>query len=132
MERRRAKRIAVNVDVQVSVMDDVPASAARSDADEKIERVALATEGAGEFFDAEIVDLSVNGARLTSATQPPLLSRVSLAFDFKEHKYIHATALVMWRTSVPSPQGQYGFGVLFEAVPLPVRQSIEKAVNASS
>jgi hypothetical protein len=126
---RRAKRIAVNIDVQVSVMDDVPASVTQSDAERNIERVKLSTEGAGEFFDAEMVDVSFNGAGLTSETQPPLLSRVSLAFNFQEHRYVHVTALVMWRTTVPSPQGQYGFGVLFEAMPVDVRMSINKAVE---
>jgi hypothetical protein len=131
MERRRSKRIAVNVDVQISVMDDVPGSVLQADpADDKIERVVFATEGAGEFFDAQMVDLSVNGARLMSETQPPLLSRVSLAFSFGELRHVHATALVMWRTTVPSSQGQYSFGVLFEAMPVDVRVGIHKAVTA--
>lgn len=133
MERRRSKRISVNIDVQLSVMDDEPASSSQAKpADNKVERVILATEGAGQFFDAEMVDLSVNGARLVSETPPPLLSRVSLAFDFEKHKYIQATALVMWRTTSASPQGMYSFGVLFEAMPVKVRVAIDEAVTAQS
>jgi hypothetical protein len=130
MERRRSQRVAVNLDVECVVTDDAPRSVLRADAvDNKIERVAFSTEGAGEFFDARMVDISVNGARLVSGTQPPLLSRLKLSFSFENFKHLEATALVMWRTSVPMSEGQYSFGVLFEAIPVDVRVSIHNAVT---
>ena len=132
-ERRRAKRIAVNIEVVVSVMDNAPASVVQAGpAESNIERVVFATQGSGEFFDADMLDISTNGARLASDLHPPLLSRVSLAFNFEELKYVHATALVMWRTTVPGSDGRYGFGVLFEAIPVDVRVRIEKAINAKA
>ncbi len=126
--------MTVNVDVQLSVMDDVPASIIQANsADANIERVPLSTEGAGEFFDARMVDISANGARLTSETRPPLLARVSLAFSFAGFNYVHATGLVMWRTSAPSTQGQqHSFGVLFESMPVEVRVGIERVITEQS
>lgn len=133
MERRRSQRIAVNLNVECSVTDDAPRSVLQANpADNKIERVLLSTTGAGQFFDGRMVDLSVNGACLSSESQPPLLSRLSLSFSFAEFKHVQATALVMWRTTGPSPQGEYSFGVLFEAIPVDVRVSIQKAVTAQN
>lgn len=130
MERRRSQRVAVNLDVECVVTDDAPRSVVQADAVDKIERVTFSSEGAGEFFDARMVDISVNGARLMSGTQPPLLSRLKLTFTFEDFKHLEATALVMWRTSVPSPQGQHSFGVLFEAIPVDVRVRIHKAITS--
>ncbi|WNG16160.1 PilZ domain-containing protein [Cystobacter fuscus] len=133
MERRRSQRIAVNLEVEASVTDDAPRSVVRADpVDDNIERVSFSTEGAGQFFDAQMMDLSVNGARLSSETRPPLLSRMSLSFSFAEFKHVQATALVMWRTRAPSPQGQYSFGVLFEAIPVDVRMSIHKLITSQN
>jgi hypothetical protein len=132
-DRRRAKRIAVNIEVVVSVMDNAPGSVVQANpAESNIERVVFTTQGSGEFFDADMLDISTNGARLSSELQPPLLSRVSLAFNFEELRYVHATALVMWRTRTPASDGKYGFGVLFEAIPVDVRVRIEKAITTKA
>ncbi|WP_375772619.1 PilZ domain-containing protein [Archangium gephyra] len=131
MERRRSQRIAVNLEVEFSVTDDAPRSVLQADPkDDQIERVTFPTDGAGEFYEARILDLSVNGARLSSRMQPALLSRLGLSFSFAEFKHVQATALVMWRTAGASPEGEYGFGVLFEAIPVDVRVSIHKAITA--
>lgn len=63
----------------------------------------------------------------------PLMSRVALHFEVREVGRIDAIGWVMWRRDadckVPSGSGEpvtlpKGFGVLFEAVPLEVRQAI--------
>ena len=97
-------------------------------------RIALARGAAEPFaaprelFEATIRDLSVNGARLVAAAVPPWLSRLSLSFELPAYGSALAVAIVMWRTTTRDEDGP-GFGVLFEAVDLDVRNLIADMIE---
>lgn len=130
MERRRAPRVAVSIPTKVDVLPEArgPSPSAQPEQGD-IERVRINTEMAGEFFQAQLLDLSENGARLSAETAPPLLARVGISFRL-DGVMVPTLGLVMWRTRAPGPDGRLSFGVLFEAVPIEVRQTILRLVDA--
>jgi hypothetical protein len=129
-ERRRAARVQVEIRATVEVLGARPA---RFDPD--YECLTIPNDLAGQRFSATIVDLSMNGARLTSTVIPALMSRISLFFEVPGHGSTLGACLVMWRRATPSappPSGDWrgeashlpGFGVLFEALDISARQAI--------
>jgi hypothetical protein len=133
-DRRRAVRIRVGIPATVEVLGD-PHRQGGFDAG--YERLVVPADMAGARFDATILDLSINGARLGTSNLPALLSRLSLTFSLPGYGRALAVCMVMWRRTAAEPQspgsdaGEPGFGVLFEAVDIGVRKGIADLVSAS-
>jgi hypothetical protein len=135
-DRRRAARVRVSIPATVEVLGDPHK---QGGFDTGYERLVVPADMAGARFDATILDLSINGARLGASTFPALLSRLSLAFTLPGYGRALAVSIVMWRRTTPeaqSPgsdagQGEPGLGVLFEAVDIGVRKCIADLVSSS-
>ncbi len=133
-DRRRAARVRVCVPASIEVLGEMPA---RGGFDTGYERLVVPADMAGSRFDATILDLSTNGARLSAANLPPLLSRLSVQFSLAGYGAALAVCIVMWRRSKPegpptNPDdgpGSPEFGVLFEAVDIGVRKCIGDLVG---
>jgi hypothetical protein len=135
-DRRRAARVRVSIPATVEVLGDPH----RQDGlDTGHERLVVPADKAGARFDATILDLSINGARLGASHFPPLLSRLSLTFSLPGYERALVVCMVMWRRTAAEPQpvgsdagqGEPGFGVLFEAVDFGVRKGIADLVSDS-
>jgi len=136
-DRRRARRIPVNVPVAVEVVGhhevELHENLARV-----YERVASNPSAHGMKFPASIRDLSTNGVFI-SGEALPLLSRVILRFELSDFGTVEALGWSMWRRSEDCqlPRGDQavtlprGFGVLFEAIPLDARLAIHELVGAT-
>jgi hypothetical protein len=135
-DRRRAARVRVSVPATVEVLGD-PHKHGGFDAG--YERLIVPAEMAGARFDATILDLSINGARLGASKVPPVLSRLSLTFSLPGYDRALAVCIVMWRRTASEPQspgsdagpGAPEFGVLFEAVDIGLRKCIADLVSRS-
>ena len=134
-ERRRARRIIVNVPATVEPLGETKVDL-HPELAKVYERVAASTERAGEQLTAVIRDLSVGGAFLVGESLP-LLTRVKLTFELEGHGEVEAIAWTLWRRqadcAIPGPDGDItelpqGFGVLFEAIPLEARIAIHNLV----
>jgi hypothetical protein len=136
-ERRRARRIAVNIPTAIEVVGhhdvELHANLARV-----YERVTSNPAALGKRFPASIRDLSTNGMFITGDALP-LLSRVIMRFELDDFGSIDALGWILWRRSedceVPRGSGTVtlprGFGVLFEAIPLDARLAIHELVGAA-
>jgi hypothetical protein len=135
-DRRRAARVRVSIPATVEVLGDPHK---HGGFDTGYERLVVPADMAGARFDATILDLSINGARLGASKFPALLSRLSLAFSLPGYGGALAVCMVMWRRTTPEAQsagsdagqGELGFGVLFEAVDIGVRKCIADLVSRS-
>jgi len=135
-ERRRAARMAVNLPALVEKIGHRelhlhPALVSC------YERVHPNGENLGLKFPAAVTDLSSNGCFV--AGQPlPLLSRVALSFSLPDYGQVETIGWVLWRRTtdaeipaegdLPMRSLKAGFGVLFEAMPLPARIHIERLI----
>jgi hypothetical protein len=135
-DRRSAARVRVCIPATVDVLGD---ASAPGGFDTGYERLVVPADMAGARFDATILDISINGARLGGSKLPPLLSRLSLTFSLPGYERALAVCMVMWRRTAAEPHppasddspGAPGFGVLFEAVDIGVRKCIADLVSAS-
>lgn len=138
IERRRVARIPVHIPATVEVIAGAPEGRAM---DAGYECVSVPNQMAGQRFEAMVRDISVNGARLSARLIPPLLARISLAFEMPGYGMALAMCIVLWRRGPvfgdpPDGEslepGEVGFGVLFEAVDLAVRKTIAEMVERSA
>ena len=135
-ENRRARRIVVNVPAVVESVGQ-PAVQLHPNLAAVYSRVGASSAPSGVRFPGVVRDLSTNGAFI--AGDPlPLLSRVSVRFDLEGVGAVEAIGWVLWQRSadceVPGADGKpiflpRGIGVLFEAVPLDVRNAIARLVS---
>jgi len=132
-DNRRAHRFVVNVPAVVEPVGQ-PAVRLHPNLAAVYERVEANPSLVGQRFPAVVRDLSTNGAFLTG--EPfSLLTRVAVHFEVASIGPIDAVGWVLWRREadceVPGPHGDMvplprGFGILFEAIPLEIRQAIAK------
>lgn len=135
-DKRHARRVIVNAPVLVESIGQ-PAANLHPNLVAVYERVEAAAPNPGTRFPAVVRDLSTNGAFITLGTQTaellPLLSRVAVHFQVERIGTVDAVGWVLWRRTrpcqVPGADGTpahlpAGFGILFEAISLEVRQAI--------
>ncbi len=133
-DRRRAARVRVSIPASVEVLGDPHK---QGGFDTGYERLVVPADMAGARFEATILDLSINGARLSASKMPALLSRLSLSFSLPGYGRALAVCMVMWRRTAEAQApgtesaGEPGFGVLFEAVDIGVRKCIADLVSQS-
>lgn len=135
-DRRAARRIPVKLVANVRCQQ-------RTAGVEGAQESVPAPAGSPADFEATMVDLSLNGARL-HATQhvPPLLARLEIRFVLPDYGIVDAIGIVMWRRTThfivpPKRLGKVmttspGFGVLFESIPLGARITIDEMVMRHS
>ncbi len=130
-DKRRASRIVVNAPALVESIGQPPANLHPNLA-AVYERVAAAGAAPGKRFPAVVRDLSTNGAFIT-ADPLPLMARVAAHFHVERVGSIDVVGWVLWRRAreceVPGADGAMvtlpaGFGILFEAIALDVRQAM--------
>ena len=135
-DHRRARRILLNVPAvvesigqpDVDLHPNLAAVYSRVDADRG---------HVGARFPGVVRDLSTNGAFI--AGEPlPLLSRVAVRFELEGIGAVEAVGWVLWQRAsdceVPGQSGETvflprGIGVLFEAIPLDIRNAIARLVH---
>ena len=135
-DNRRARRILLNVPAVVESIGQ-PAVDLHPNLAAVYTRVNADPAHVGSRFPGVVRDLSTNGAFI--AGEPlPLLARVALRFDLEGIGNIEAVGWVLWQRSadceVPGQGGEKvflprGIGVLFEAIPLDVRNAIARLVH---
>jgi hypothetical protein len=136
-EKRRARRIGVNIPTVVEVIDRPPIDL-HPNLLKVYERVACNMEAAGKRFPGVIRDLSTNGVFITGHPLP-LLSRTLFQFSLEGFGTVEALGWVLWRRSndceLPRGSGTItlpkGFGILLEAIPLDARLAIHEMVGAA-
>jgi hypothetical protein len=130
-ENRRARRFVVNVPAVVESIGQ-PVVKLHPNLARVYERVEANGAKLGQRFPAIVRDLSTNGAFITGEALP-LLTRVAVHFEIRAIGAIDAVGWVLWRRDadceIPGPNGELvplarGFGILFEAIPLEIRQAI--------
>jgi len=137
-ERRRARRIAVNIPTVVEVVGhhevDMHDNLAKV-----YERVPSNHDALGKKFPATVRDLSTNGVFITGEALP-LLSRVTFRFSLDGFGPVDALGWTLWRRTgdceLPRQTGTValhrGFGILLEAIPLDARIAIHGMVSAAT
>jgi hypothetical protein len=130
MDRRRAARIPVDIPATVETLGRALGGALM---EPQFERISVLEPSISRKFDAIVRDLSVDGAQLTAAFAPPLLTHLSLSFVLPGYGVALAMCIVRWRKdagpeNADGPPSPAAFGVLFEAVDLAVRRTISEIV----
>ena len=130
-DHRRAGRIVINVPAVVEPIGQAAVKLHPNLAN-VYQRVEAVVPHSAERFPAVVRDLSTNGA-FVAGDALPLLSRVAIRFHAPKVGDIDAVGWVLWRRQadceVPGADGNSvvlpkGFGILFEAISLDVRNAI--------
>jgi hypothetical protein len=132
---RRARRVVLNAPAVIEPVGQ-PGVDLHPNLAAVYSRVDASRDSVGKRFPGVVRDLSTNGAFIAGPALP-LLSRVAVRFEI-EGTSIDAIGWVLWRRDrdceVPGGNGELlplpgGIGILFEAIPLDVRNAISRLVN---